>query len=83
MKRIILVTTPGNGKTYEFTIDSGTKIHTARQAIAREIIALENGRIHLDENSTVLCSKKHQKRRDDNEFLFEGIYADDCEFLLL
>ena len=83
MKRLILVTTPGNGKTYELTVEAGVKTGTARKAIVREIMAFENGKIHLDEKSTVLCSKTHKERRSDDSFLFEGAYADDCEFLLV
>ena len=83
MKRLILVTTPGNGKTYEFTVDSGVKTGAARRAVVREITAFENGKIHLDEKSTILCSKIRGERRNDGEFLFGGVYADDCEFLLV
>ena len=83
MKRLILVTTPGNGKTYEFTVDSGVKTGDARRAVVREIVAFENGKIYLDEGTTVLCSKTRNERRSDNGFLFEGVYADDCEFLLI
>ena len=83
MKRLILVTTPGNGKTYELTVDSGIKVGIARQAIVREITMFEDGKIHLDENATVLCSKKHNERRKENSFLFGGTYSDDFEFLLV
>ena len=83
MKRLILVTTPGNGKTYEFTVDSGIKTNAARKAIVREIVAFENGKIHLDEETTILCSKKRNEMRSDSSFLFEGVGADDCEFLLV
>ena len=83
MKRLILVTTPGNGKTYEFAVDSGIRTSAARRAVVREIVAFENGKIHLDEKTTVLCSKARHERRSDSGFLFEGVYADDCEFLLV
>ena len=83
MKRLILVTTPGNGKTYEFTVDSGVRTGDARRAAVREITSFENGKIRLDEQSTIFCSKKHNERRKDDSFLFEGTYADDCEFLLV
>ena len=83
MKRMILVSTPGNGKTYEFSVDSGVKVGAARRAVVREIMAFEDGKIYLDERTTVLCSKKHNDRRRDNSFLFEGVYTEDCEFLLV
>jgi len=83
MKRVILITTPGNGKTYEFTVDSSVRTGIVRRAVVREIVAFENGKIYLDEQTTILCSKKHNEHRKDNSFLFEGIYMDDCEFLLL
>ena len=83
MKRLIIVTTPGNGKTYEFTVDPGTRTDAVRRSVVREIIAFENGKIYLDEETTVLCSKKHKELRSNSSFLFEGIYADDCEFLLV
>ena len=83
MKRLILVTTPGNGKTYEFTVDSGVRTGTARKAVVREILSFEDGKIHLDENTTTLCSKTQKERRNDNSFLFEGKHKDDCEFILV
>ena len=83
MKRLILVTTPGNGKTYEFSVDPKAKAGVVRRAVVREIMAFEDGKIFLDERTAILCSKKHKGRRQDNSLLFEGIYADDCEFLLV
>ena len=83
MKRLILVTTPGNGKTYEFTVETSARTGDVRIAIVREIIAFENNRISINERDSFLCSRKYQERRQDSSFLFEGAYADDCEFYLV
>jgi len=83
MKRIISVTTPGNGKTFEFTVESSVRTGAARRAIVREIMSFEAGKIYLDENSTMLCSVKYHERRSDSDYLFDEKYADDCEFLLV
>ena len=83
MKRLITVTTPGNGKTYEFTVDSKIRTGEAKRAVVREIMSFENGKIFLDEDEAILCSRKHEERRSDGSYLFEGVYADDCEFLLV
>jgi len=83
MKRLIIVTTPGNGKTYEFTVEPGVRTGAARRSVVQEIMSFEDGKIHLDENRTVLCSVKYSEERPDSTFLFEGKYANDCEFLLV
>ncbi|MDR1210224.1 MAG: hypothetical protein LBK41_07950 [Clostridiales bacterium] len=82
MRRLIEVTTPGNGKTYEFTLDSGVKAGQARRAVVREIVALENGGICLDEETTAMFSKKRRTRLPDGGNLFDGSDGD-CEFYLV
>ena len=83
MKRLITVTTPGNGKTYEFTVDSRIKAGEAKRGAVREIMSFENGKIYLDEDTALLCSRKHEESRPDGSYLFEGPYLDDCEFFLV
>jgi len=83
VKRLIEVTTPGNGKTYEFLIDSGIGVAEARKALILEILEFENGALSLDYEDTILCTKQSEKRLPDDAPLFTGAYGDNFEFLLL
>ena len=57
MKKLLIeINTPGNGKHYEFQLDSDLTVHEAKQMIIDEITQLEGNGISLDPVGTILCS---------------------------
>lgn len=57
MKIFVDVHTPGNGKTYEFQIDSMMTVGQAKGKMIEEILEIENRNITLDLDKAVLCNK--------------------------
>ena len=47
MDIILEIHTPGNGKTYEFTLDDEMNTAAAARAAAEEVVLFENGNIGL------------------------------------
>ena len=59
MKILIEVTTPGNGKTYEFATDDKLSVRAFKEKLIEQIETFENNCISFDENSTLFCSSTH------------------------
>lgn len=57
-KLFIDVNTPGNGKSYEFQLDSRMKVGEAKERIVAQIVEIENGNITLNEDKILLLSAK-------------------------
>lgn len=55
MKVFIDVSTPGNGKTYEFQLDSNMTVSQVKRKLIDEITEMENGNITLLHDKTMLC----------------------------
>ena len=53
-KIYVEVTTPGNGKTYEFQLDSLMTVGQVKMKMINEIVELENGNITLQPEKTML-----------------------------
>ena len=50
------VKTPGNGKTYEFLLDTAMKVGQAKNKMIEEILEAENGNIALDPQNALLAN---------------------------
>jgi len=49
MRILVEVMTPGNGRTYELTLDDKLTVGSAKEKIISQIVAFENGCIAFDE----------------------------------
>lgn len=56
MKIFVDVQTPGNGKTYEFQLDSMMTVAQAKEKMIDEITEIESGNISLKPGKTALCN---------------------------
>ena len=69
MKIFVDVTTPGNGKAYEFQLDSIMTVQQARLKIIEEITEIENGNITLNPTKVILNNLNTKKRLYDADAL--------------
>ena len=69
MRVYIEVGTPGNGKTYEFKLDSGMTVRQAKLRMIEEITEVENGNITLNPAKVILNSLNMSKRLSDTDTL--------------
>jgi len=73
MTRIYVeISTPGNGKTYEFQMDSKMTASQVKEAVSAEIAELEDGNISLDPLKTILCSAETQVFLSDSKTLMSS-----------
>jgi len=72
MKINIEINTPGNGKTYEFSLDNTMTVRQAKEKIADEILKFENYNISLSLNKLILFNKTNKSICDDNEYLISA-----------
>ncbi|HWQ79799.1 MAG TPA: ubiquitin-like domain-containing protein [Anaerovoracaceae bacterium] len=63
------VNTPGNGKTYEFQLDSMMTVGQAKTRMIDEITEIENGNITLKPEKVELCDINAGKQLSDAETL--------------
>jgi hypothetical protein len=57
-KVCIEIFTPGNGKSYEFTLDSGVKISELLERLPAQIEEFEAGNIAFDKTLLLLCAEE-------------------------
>ena len=50
------VTTPGNGKRYEFQLDGSLSADQAKQMIIEQIVEVESGGITLNSDKCIMCN---------------------------
>jgi len=65
----IEVITPGNGKTYEFQLDSAMNVGQVKSKIIDEIKELEKGNITLKLEKTLLCNLNTRLQLNESENL--------------
>ena len=83
MKIFVEVKTPGNGKTYEFQLDSNLTVRQAKSMMIDEITEIENGNITLNPESSILSSLNTQSRLEDARTLTAaGVKSGHCLLLL-
>lgn len=68
-KIFVDVQTPGNGKTYEFQLDSVMTVGQARAKIIDEITEVESGNITLKPEKVMLCNLNTRVRLPDEDTL--------------
>jgi len=68
-KLLIEVRTPGNGKTYEFRIDSNMTVGQVRSNIIDQITEYEMGNITLRPDKARLCNLNTGKKLHDGDTL--------------
>ena len=68
-KIFVDVHTPGNGKIYEFQLDSTLTVGQLKTAIIEEISEMEKGNITLNPEKTILCNINSRVRLVDSENL--------------
>lgn len=68
-KLFIEVKTPGNGKTYEFQLDSTMTVRQVKVKMIDEITELENGNITLKPEKTILCNLNTRIKLDEGDTL--------------
>ena len=56
-KIYIDVSTPGNGKVYEFRLDNSMTVGQVKARMIEEITEFENGNITLDPEKIILCNQ--------------------------
>jgi hypothetical protein len=57
-KICVEIFTPGNGKSYEFTMDSGVKIGELLERLPAQIEEFEAGNIAFDKAMLLLCAEE-------------------------
>ena len=72
MKIFVDVRTPGNGKTYEFQLDSTMTVGQVKAKMIEEITEAESGNITLDPQSVILSNLNTQTRLSDWETLTQA-----------
>jgi hypothetical protein len=73
MPRIFVdVHTPGNGKTYEFQLDSGMTVYEAKKGMIEEILSIENGGISLPFETVLLCDIDMKQKLPEHLSLYEA-----------
>lgn len=69
MKLYVEVTTPGNGKTYEFQLDRDMTVGQVKARMIDEITEIESGNIALRFDKTMLCNLSTRARLSDTDSL--------------
>ncbi|MDO4799293.1 MAG: ubiquitin-like domain-containing protein [Bacillota bacterium] len=68
MKLYVDVRTPGNGKVYEFQLESAMTVGQAKQKMIEEILEIEQGNVVL-KDSAVLSNITSKSRLNDGDTL--------------
>jgi hypothetical protein len=69
MKIFVEVNTPGNGKTYEFQLDSIMTVGQVKAKMIDEITEIESGNITLDHKNAMLSNLSTKARLSDSKTL--------------
>ena len=82
MKILVEVTTPGNGKTYEFMLDSRLTVGAAKLKIIEQIQSLENGCIAFDDRAALFAPASRHRLPDHRNLRKAGVRGGQQLFLL-
>ena len=83
MKMFVEVKTPGNGKTYEFQLDSVMTVGQAKDVMISEIREIENGNITLNPDNVILSNLSARIKLSDFDTLAAaGVKSGQCLLLL-
>ncbi|MCL2151799.1 MAG: ubiquitin family protein [Oscillospiraceae bacterium] len=82
MRIIIEVITPGNGKTYELTLDDKLTVGAAKEKITEEIRSFENGCIGFDEGAALFAPVSRSRLPDNRNLRKAGVRSGHKLFLL-
>ena len=77
------VKTPGNGKTYEFQLDSVMTVGQVKLKMIDEIIEIESGNITLDPTKAILSNMNTRMRLSDSDLLSDAGVKSGQSLLLL
>lgn len=69
IKIFVDVKTPGNGKTYDFQLDSAITVGQAKAKMIDEITDIENGNITLKFDKVMLCNLNTKVQLNDADTL--------------
>ena len=83
MKLFIDVKTPGNGKTYEFQLDSIMTVGQAKAKMIDEITEIESGNITLNPEKVILSNLNTKARLSDTNTLVAAGVKSGQSLLLL
>jgi len=83
MKIYVDVKTPGNGKTYEFQLDSVMTVGQVKAKMIEEITEIESGNITLDPEKVILSNLNTKKRLTDTDMLTKAGIKSGQSLLLL
>ena len=83
MRIFVDVSTPGNGKTYEFQLDSTMTVWQVKLKMIEEIIEIENGNITLNPAKAILNDLSMRKRLSDADTLITAGVKSGRSLLLL
>ena len=82
MKVYVDVKTPGNGKTYEFQLDSAMTVGQVKEKMIDEITEVESGNIALSSGNAILSDLTTKVRLSDADTLAQaGIKSGHCLLL--
>ena len=83
MKIYVDVKTPGNGKTYEFQLDSVMTVGQVKAKLIDEITELESGNITLNPEQVILNNLNTKTRLSESDTLREAGVKSGQSLLLL
>jgi len=83
MKIYVDVKTPGNGKTYEFQLDSVMTVGQVKAKMIEEITEIESGNITLDPEKVILSNLSTKERLTDSDMLTKAGIKSGQSLLLL
>jgi hypothetical protein len=83
MKIFIDVKTPGNGKTYEFQLDSVMTVGQVKEKMIDEITEIESGNITLNPDKVILSNLNTRARLSDADTLVAAGVKSGQSLLLL
>ena len=72
MRIFVDVLTPGNGKTYEFQLDSTMSVGQVKEIMIDEITEIESGNITLNSKTVILGNLNTRARLSDLDSLTEA-----------
>ena len=82
MRIFIEVTTPGNGRTYELMLDDKLTVGAAKERIAEEIRAFENGSIEFNTGFSMFSPTSRTRLPDNRNLRKAGVRSGQQIFLL-
>jgi hypothetical protein len=82
VKILLEVVTPGNGKTYELVLDDKLTVGAAKEKIAEQIQAFENGNIAFDSGVALFATSFRARLQDNLNLRNAGVRGGQMVYLL-